>query len=103
MIGKCMKHHRHQEWIKFLKVIDQQTPAEYYMHLIVDNHRTHKHDMVKARLARHPRSHVHLTPPSNSWLNLVERRFREITTKHIRRGTFRGVEGFGNGHQCVHR
>jgi transposase len=92
LIGTCMKRHRHQEWIKFLKLIDQQTPADYDVHLIADNYCTHKHAKVKAWLAKHPRFQVHFIPTSSSWMNLVERWFREITTKRIRRGTFLSVE-----------
>lgn len=92
LIGTCMKRHRHQEWIKFLKLIDQQAPEDYDVHLIADNYCTHKHAKVKAWLAKHPRFHVHFIPTSSSWLNLVERWFREITTKRLRRGTFLSVE-----------
>jgi transposase len=92
VIGTCMDKHRHQEWIKFLKLIDAETPPELDLHLIVDNYATHKHPKVKAWLKRHPRFHVHFIPTSSSWLNLVERWFREITDKRIRRGTFRNVE-----------
>ncbi len=87
----CHQRHRHQEWLKFLKKLDAKTPPELDLHLIVDNYATHKHEKVKRWLKRHPRFHVHFTPTSSSWLNLVERWFREITTKRIRRGTFRGV------------
>ena len=92
VIGTCMQKHRHQEWIKFLKLIDAQTPPDLDLHLIVDNYATHKHPKVQAWLKRHPRFHVHFTPTSSSWLNLVERWFREITDQRIRRGTFRSVE-----------
>jgi transposase len=92
LIGKCMPRHRHQEWIKFLKQIDQQTPPELDLHLIADNYATHKHPKVLAWLKAHPRFHMHFTPTSSSWLNLVERWFREITDKQIRRGTFHSVE-----------
>ena len=91
LIGACMPHHRHQEWIKFLALIDQQTPAELALHLIVDNYATHKHPRVRRWLQRHPRFHIHFTPTSSSWLNLVERWFREITDKRIRRGVFHSV------------
>jgi transposase len=91
VISACMNRHRHQEWIKFLKVIDEQTPAELDLHLIVDNYATHKHPKVLAWLKRHPRFHMHFTPTSSSWLNMVERWFREITDKRIRRGVFRSV------------
>jgi transposase len=92
LIGQCMPRHRHQEWLKFLKLIDAQTPAELDLHLIADNYSTHKHPNVKKWLARHPRFHLHFVPTSSSWLNMVERWFREITTKRIRRGSFRSVD-----------
>ena len=92
LIGTCMKRHRHQEWLKFLKLIDAETPAELDLHLIADNYSTHQHPKVKAWLARHPRFHMHFVPTSSSWLNLVERWFREITTKRIRRESFRSVD-----------
>jgi transposase len=92
LIGTCMSKHRHQEWIKFLKQIDAQTPAELDLHLIVDNYATHKHLKVQSWLKRHRRFHIHFIPTSSSWLNLVERWFREITDNRIRRGTFRSVE-----------
>ena len=92
LIGTCMQKHRHQEWIKFLDLIDHETPAELDLHLIVDNYATHKHPKVKSWLKRHPRFHVHFIPTSSSWLNLIERWFREITDKRIRRGTFSNVE-----------
>ena len=92
VIGTCQQKHRHQEWIKFLKLIDEQTDPALDLHLIVDNYSTHKHAKVKAWLKKHPRFHVHFIPTSSSWLNLVERWFREITDKRIRRGTFRSVE-----------
>jgi len=92
LIGTCMKRHRHQEWVRFLRLIDEETPAELDLHLIVDNYSTHKHEKVKRWLRRHPRFHVHFIPTSSSWLNMVERWFREITDKRIRRGAFRSVE-----------
>jgi transposase len=92
LIGTCLPRHRHQEWIQFLQLIDTQTPSELDLHLIVDNYATHKHAKVKRWLARHPRFHIHFTPTSSSWLNLIERWFREITDKRIRRGTFRSVK-----------
>ncbi len=91
LIGKCMPNHRHQEWIKFLKLIDAETPADRELHLIVDNYATHKHPKVKSWLKRHKRFHIHFIPTSSSWLNLIERWFREITDKRIRRGTFTSV------------
>lgn len=92
VIGTCQQKHRHQEWIKFLRLIDEQTDPALDLHLIVDNYATHKHPKVKAWLKKHPRFHVHFIPTSSSWLNLVERWFREITDKRIRRGTFKSVK-----------
>jgi len=92
LIAQCMPRHRHQKFIKFLKQIDAETPPELDLHLIVDNYATHKHPNVKAWLKRHSRFHLHFIPTSSSWLNLVERWFREITHKRIRRGVFRSVE-----------
>jgi transposase len=91
LLGTCMKRHRHQEWIKFLTLIDQQTPAQKQLHLVVDNYSTHKHPRVLSWLKRHPRFHVHFTPTSGSWLNMVERWFRDLTSKRLRRGVFKSV------------
>lgn len=91
VIGDCMPRHRHQEFIRFLKRIDTDTPAHLDLHLIVDNYGTHKHPRVQSWLQRHPRFHLHFTPTSSSWLNLVERWFREITQKRLRRGSFKNV------------
>jgi transposase len=91
VISTCMDRHRHQEWIKFLKLIDQRTPPDLDLHLIVDNYATHKHPKVLNWLKRHPRFHMHFTPTSSSWLNMVERWFRQITDQRIRRGVFRSV------------
>jgi transposase/DNA-binding CsgD family transcriptional regulator len=91
VIGDCMPRHRHQEFIRFLAKIDDETPAELDLHLIVDNYSTHKHARVKSWMRRHPRFHLHFIPTSSSWLNMVERWFREITDKRIRRGSFGSV------------
>jgi len=91
VIGDCMPRHRHQEFIRFLKKIDAETPPELDLHLIVDNYGTHKHARVKSWLRRHPRVHLHFTPTASSWLNLVERWFRDLTDKRIRRGSFESV------------
>ena len=91
VIGDCMPRHRHQEFIRFLQLINVQTPLDRQLHLIVDNYGTHKHARVKAWLKRHPRFHLHFIPTSSSWLNMVERWFREITDKRIRRGSFKSV------------
>lgn len=92
LIGACMQQHRHQEWLKFLKLIDKETPKDLDLHIIADNYATHKHAKVRAWLAKHPRFHMHFTPTSASWLNLIERWFAEITTKRIRRGVFTSVD-----------
>src|SRR2546430_2592868 len=92
VIGDCMPQHRHQEFIRFLKCIDTETPAEVELHLIVDNYGTHKHPRVKSWLRRHPRVHLHFTPTSSSWLNLLERWFRDLTQQRIRRGSFHAVK-----------
>lgn len=91
LIGQCMPRHRHQEFLKFLRMLDAQTPGDLDLHLILDNYCTHKHAKVKSWLKRHPRFYLHFTPTSSSWLNLIERWFREITDKRIRRGVFRSV------------
>jgi transposase/DNA-binding CsgD family transcriptional regulator len=91
VIGDCMPRHRHQEFIRFLKKIDAETPAALALHLIVDNYGTHKHPRVTSWLRRHPRFHLHFIPTSSSWVNLVERWFREITDKRLRRGSFENV------------
>ena len=91
VIGDCLPRHRHQEFIRFLKKIDAETPQDLDLHLIVDNYGTHKHPRVKSWLRRHPRFHLHFIPTSSSWLNLVERWFRDLTEKRIRRGSFKTV------------
>jgi transposase len=91
VIGRCMPRHRHREFLKFLDQVDRQTPADLDLHLIIDNYCTHKHASVNRWLLRHRRFHLHFIPTSSSWLNLVERWFREITDKRIRRGTFKNV------------
>jgi transposase len=91
VLGTCMKKHTHAEWLKFLRLIDRQSPADREIHLIADNYATHKHERVRRWLKRHPKFHVHFTPTSASWLNMVERFFRDLTDKRVRRGTFRSV------------
>jgi transposase len=91
IIAECMPRHRHQEWIKFLKKIDAETPADLDLHLIVDNYATHKHPKVKSWLKLHPRFRIHFTPTSSSWLNVIERWFRDITQNRIRNGVFHNV------------
>jgi transposase len=91
VIGQCLPRHRHQEFLKFLRTIDRETDKGLGLHLIVDNYGTHTHPKATAWLDKHPRFHMHFTPTSASWLNLVERWFREITDKRIRRGVFKSV------------
>lgn len=92
VISECMDRHRHQEWIKFLEKIDRETPQGLDLHLIIDNYSTHKHPKVQKWLKRHARFHMHFIPTSSSWLNVIERFFRELTQKRIRRGAFNSVE-----------
>jgi transposase len=91
VIGQCMPRHRHQEWLRFLRRIDAETPKHLDVHLIADNYATHKHAKVKAWLGRHQRFHMHFTPTSASWINQVERFFGLITEDSIRRGVFKSV------------
>ncbi|MGH8182768.1 MAG: IS630 family transposase [Rhodanobacteraceae bacterium] len=91
VIAQCQPRHRHSEWLKFLRQIDRETPQHKTLHLICDNYATHKHPNVQAWLAKHPRFHLHFTPTSASWLNMVERFFRSITTDRLERGIFSSV------------
>ena len=93
VIGECHARHRHQEFLAFLRRLDRTYPPELELHLVVDNYGTHTHADVAKWLAApaHARFHLHFTPTSSSWLNLVERWFRELTTKRLRRGVFRSV------------
>lgn len=91
VIGQCMPRHRHQEFLKFLKMLDRSTPKHLDIHCVADNYATHKKQEVKDWLAKHPRFHLHFIPTSSSWLNLVERWFGTITTERIRRGVFQSV------------
>ena len=91
VVGQCLPRHRHEEFLKFLKTIDKQTPKGVAVHLILDNYATHKHANVQRWLAKNPRFHLHFTPTSSSWLNLVERWFRDLTDKALRRGVFQSV------------
>jgi len=92
IIAECLPKHRHQEWLKFLKKIEVSVPKSLEIHIIADNYATHKHPRVKAWLAKHPRVHMHFTPTSSSWLNLIERWFAELTREAIRPGVFRSVD-----------
>jgi len=91
LISCCQQRHRHEEWLVFLRQINRETPKDKEVHLICDNYATHKHPNVQAWLARHPRFHVHFTPTSASWLNMVERFFRDLSTQRLVRGVFRSV------------
>jgi transposase len=88
IISRTAKKHTHRQWLGFLKQIEAETPSGLCLHLIVDNYATHKHPRVKAWLARHLRIHVHFTPTSSSWMNLVERFFRDLTEDVVRQGSF---------------
>ena len=90
-ISSCYRRHRHQEFLRFLNDIDANLPAGFEVHLVMDNYGTHKVNPVRAWLARHPRYHVHFTPTSGSWLNLVERLFAEVTERCVRRGSHTAV------------
>jgi len=92
VISACMQKHRQDEFLKFLKKIDKQTPKKLNLHLIVDNYGAHKTALIQTWLKKHPRVIMHFTPTSSSWLNMVERFFSELTTKRIRRGVFRSVK-----------
>jgi len=91
VIGECVPRHRHQEFLRFLRRLDGEFPQDVTLHMVLDNYATHSEPRVKAWLARHPRFQLHFTPTGSSWLNLVERWFREITEKRIRRGNFESV------------
>jgi hypothetical protein len=88
VIATCAPRHRHQEWLTFLRLIDKSTPQDKQLHLVIDNYSTHKHPAVERCMKPHPRLHVHFTPTSASWLNMVERFFRDLTQKQLKRGVF---------------
>ena len=92
VVSMLADKHRHQEWLKFLKRIDRETPKGIELHLIADNYATHKHPEVQKWLAKHRRFHMHFTPTSASWMNLVERFFRDLTEDVVREGSFRHVK-----------
>jgi transposase len=91
VIAQCQQRHRHTEWLKFLRKIDRETPKGKTLHLVADNYATHKHPAVQEWLVKHPRFTMHFTPTSASWLNMVERFFRDITDRRLRRGVFTSV------------
>jgi transposase len=92
VVGQCYQRHRHQEFLKFLRMLDTEFPGPVALHLVMDNYGTHKHEKVRNWLQRHPRFVLHFVPTSSSWLNLVERWFGHLDGKAIRRGVFRSVE-----------
>lgn len=92
IIAQRAPRHRHQEWLKFLKQIDKDTPKDVAIHMILDNYATHKHPKVRAWLAKNPRFHMHFTPTSASWMNLVERFFRDLSEDVIRPGSFESTK-----------
>jgi transposase len=92
VIGECLPRHRHQEFLKFLRRLDREFPKTLELHLILDNYGTHTHEAVRRWLAKHKRFHLHFTPTGSSWLNLVERWFRDLTGKRVRRGVFHSVK-----------
>jgi hypothetical protein len=91
VIAQCQQRHRHTEWLQFLRQIDRETPKDKTLHLVCDNYATHKHPAVQTWLETHPRFHIHFTPTSASWLNMVERFFRSVSTDRLERGVFRSV------------
>lgn len=91
ILSTTAEKHTHKEWLTFLKKIHRQTPPELALHLIVDNYSTHKHPVVRDWVAKHPRVHLHFTPTSSSWINLVERFFRQLTDEVVREGSFESV------------
>jgi transposase len=91
IISMCQDRHRHEEWLKFLRMIEGKTPKRLQLHLIADNYSAHKHPEVRKWLDKHPRVVMHFTPTSASWLNMVERFFRDISENRIKRDSFASV------------
>ena len=103
VIGQCQQRHRHVEWLKFLRQIERETPADKELHLIADNYATHKHPAVQRWLAKRPRIHMHFTPTSASWLNMVERFFRGHRGGTAAPRCVRERARVGHGHRRLHR
>ena len=101
VIAQPYRQHRHQEFLKFLKLIDKAVPKDLDLHLVLDNYATHKTPAIKEWLLKHPRFHLHFTPTSSSWLNLVERWFAELTNRKLRRSAHRSVTELGDRHPQV--
>jgi hypothetical protein len=91
VIGPCMDRHTHREWLRFLKLLHAEIPAEKTLHVIADNYATHKHPKVLRWLRRHPHVQMHFTPTSAPWLNMIERFFRDLSSQRICRGVFHSV------------
>jgi transposase len=91
VIAHYYRRHRHQEFLRFLKLIDAAVPKDLDLHLVLDNYATHRTPAVKAWLLKHPRFHLHFTPTSSSWMNLVERWFAELTNRKLRRSAHRSI------------
>jgi transposase len=105
VIGQCHRQHRHQEFLCFLKAVEANVPTDLEVHLVMDNYGTHKTPRIQHWLARRPHWHIHFTPTSASWLNLVERFFAQITERRIRRGAFtsvRELEQAIDDYLCTH-
>jgi transposase len=92
IISQTAQRHTHAEWLRFLKHIDQETPKDLELHLVIDNYGTHKHPKVLRWLKKHPRFHMHFTPTSSSWMNMVERFFRDLSEDVVRNGSFESVK-----------
>lgn len=92
IISQTAQRHTHAEWLRFLQHIDQETPPDVELHLVVDNYSTHKHPKVLRWLKKHPRFHLHFTPTSSSWMNMVERFFRDLSEDVVRHGSFESVK-----------
>jgi transposase len=101
VIAQPYRQHRHQEFLKFLKVIDKAVPKDLDLHLVLDNYATHKTPEIKAWLLKHPRFRLHFTPTSSSWMNLVERWFSELTNRKLRRSAHRSVTELEKRHPQV--
>jgi transposase len=91
VVSQCRSRHTNHDWIAFLRQIDRETSKEKQIHIIADNYAAHKPPNVQAWLQQHPRFHMHFTPTSASWLNMVERLFRDLTQQRLRRGIFHSV------------
>ena len=100
VLGQCMKRHRHQEFIRFLNVIDARVPKNKAVHVIIDNYAAHKHPKVLQWITKHPRFVFHFTPTSASWLNAVEGFFANLAKKRLKRGVFQSVQELK---EAIHR